>query len=491
MKHKLFHRYLLITLIVLSGAGLLILAALGQYSRPQNDDFLYLAANSPTSHSNFDWHSNGRLMSLMSYFLVYPLPHALQIMPALTLLLFVASLAIFFVGLLKWQSEKITTDEILIAIAGASCIALASCLMLPSLYASFYWFAAVPPHTWSFCLVIGYAGLVLYRLQAKDAWPLYLDILLFLLLPFLASTLYEAAAALLVVISCFAIAKHHHGKPMQKLKISGLSLFGSLTGLAYLFLSPGALRRQNLTVTTHHDTMITRIVHLPSVIAHNFFDTLPRYLQHPELLLVMFLFGLLIGLWLLPRRRNIYDTAKHATFIIIAGLFFVMSDMCVVWVGLQETQTVREYFSLIVGLSLISLLIGIVVGQFLGNIKLPLTVKVIKITAVVCLTSLVIANLAYIPALVRFRSGIVGYANLWDTRDTQLRHQVTNGSCHIQTYGLVINGLWHMQKRQSYWVNSGVSDYYGVAQNGKTCRIYANQYLYPFSRDQPYENTPG
>lgn len=462
-------------MLALSFIALLIFATLGIYDRPQNDDYYYLADRGVTPHDNFNWQSNGRLASLVSYYLLYPLPHILQLAPGFSIILLVMSLAVFLSAILRWiNNKKNTRDLWLISITAASCASVAILFMLPGIYATFYWFAALPPHTWSFCFALLYVGILLHRLLIKR-WPLHVDVIVFLLVSFIVGTFYEAASLILICASVITLILLYWRRIEGPLRVAWLSTVGSILSLAFLFLSPGAIRRRELSATTNHDTMLQRILQLPDVLFHNYFVTLPHYLQNPELLLVLVAAGMMIGLFFIPKKLSFRSTLNWSAITIAGAFIFISIDMCVVWVGLNEVQAVREYFSLVLGLAIAAILVGIFIGLHSSGHPSPFRRGVSAGVAVSIMVVILLLNFAYIPDMRIFRGGIINYAHLWDKRDKYIRLQAKSGTCHIRTYALLINGSWYVKAGKGNWVGGGaMHHYYKLPGNDKTwCSIYS------------------
>lgn len=492
LRHFSTFQLLCVCLLFISLLTLLFFSFLGIYDRPQNDDFYYLAKTGITPHDNFNWLTNGRIVSLISYYFLYPLPYIIQIAPFLTIVLIFTATTCFIFGILYWLTHESAKNLLLVSASGAGVASVGSILLLPGMFAAIYWFIALPPHTWSFCFLILYIGLLTVRLSQQKTFSPIRDLTVFLLLPAAIGTMYEAVALLLIASSATALCICVLKKKRTHTLVSLLSLVGSMTSLCILLFSPGAMRRRSLSKDINDSGMIDRLLELPAALLHDLTSVVPNYIQHIEFTLVI----VLVGVALAVTSNTSIDVRKfllRVLYIICGTTIFILCDMSVVWIGLGEHYAVREFFSLSIALSICSLLIGITLGQYLKTYTKIKKIDMRYIVLTLCGLSLLITSsqMFYVPFLKNTYVSMSSYATQWDSRDKYVKNNISEGACMIPVKSFVISGLWHPKKNPYYWVNNAISNYYGTSQNGSRCRIYAKDTVWMFPKTEVFELPKG
>ena len=454
IKQKYIVRIILI-IGALSLLALLFLAALGVFVKPGADDLYYLPYNGNPAYYTFHF-LNGRITSILLYGLLYPVPGALQIVPALGIALLLGSFYIFYTAALRPYLRKKIAKEVIFSLSAFS--SLISILTLPGIYSSFYWFAAAPVHTWSIACALLFLGVTIRLVRSTQLrwWHLCL----YGLGSVIAGCLAELGAAALFAIACGTLLLGILRKRRSALIVGLTLLVGALTSLVTLFFSPGAVSRRAHVSDVSNVSLLESLQQLPGALIDNI-SLLPHYVQNPSLLLIGFLVvaTLTLATPLGNLRLKQRSIVCSALFVVLLSIGYSTMNVTVLWLGLHENQPVRSYFSTTLTLTLLSVILGMLAGLSLKQTR-HMHKTVFTISASVLILIFGSLNQAFIPTLTSFSSSITQRYEAWNTREATIETTLRKDNCKTKIPALPVRGMWTEGEDSSYWVNGSIATYY-------------------------------
>lgn len=460
-------RFCLLAILGLCLVSLVYLLCLSPYARPVHDDFYFLTPlGSATPQSNWGyWNRNGRLTDTAIYSLLYPVPHIIQLTPIVTIMLVFAGFFSVAYALLKHYSK--IQEVRLLSVTTASLLTLTAVMTAPSIYASFYWLAGGVPHTWAAALVLIYIGLVLARLKKSTGPKIWKDIGAFFILPLVIGDAYESASLTIIALSVSIIVFIYWKKIKVDWRVLWFSLTAGLGGLLIELFSPGALDRQKATTG---GGMINRLPGIPGDLWQHWTSILPHTLLNKSMFVILFLIGLLIGLFLLKRRFSIRSSLYLALTTVAACVMVVSVNIAAQWLAMGAPLQVRSYFTATAWIALGCLLVGVVAGQaFISKQKLLAYLSFIFILAMLTL------NQGFMPYLNNVRTEFTSFSNVWDSSNTYVTQAVSRKQCRIPISSIDINGTANVQPNIRYWMNNEIDHYYSIRKKvGHKCGVVSN-----------------
>lgn len=457
----------------MSMLGLLFLVCLGYFVRPGADDLYYTTFDGSEPH--FTYHFlNGRITSIILYGLLYQVPHSLQLIPLISFSILFVSLFVLIRAIIR---PHLPPNQLIFStLSSTALLAIATSILLPGLYVSLYWFAAIPVHTWSICLSLLYLGLAIeYSRQPNQ--PLWKLVSIFFVGAIVVGCLGEFAATTLFLVACGFIGRSFIRKHTASFKIGLILLLSSLTSLAVLFFSPGAISRRQRVDSANPQGTLDLIAQLPHVIWQNIQLT-PRLLDNWHVLIALILVvAILIALS--PLTKNISLKTALLTTLVVGAISVAYELMCiaVIWIGLHEPQPLRSYFSTTIALILLAATVGVLLGIAIKHRWQPdirLSPRLLSIGASL---AVLISGAFYVPYLANFGANTIARAQAWDNRSKLIDGPVRQSLCEIPINPLPIKGMWVESADSSYWVNQSLAIYYGLPCNPHTNNQFWDQYV--------------
>lgn len=465
-------RKLLIGVILVCSLGLLYFASLGIFVRPATDDMFYTTFDGSQPTYNFHF-LNGRLSAILLYGLLYELPLFLKIVPLISILILFIGYVIFSNALVKRIFRK--DDVGIITLLFASLGSIVTCMILPGLYVSMFWFAAVPVHTWSFGLILIYLGFIMDHQSTLMRKP-WVRFLVYFLFPLSIGSLYEAAAASILIVSIITAGLAMYRKIRPLINVALYGTVSSLIGLGILFFSPGAIKRRQWVSKVTDSSGTERINQLPSIIWDNLTDLTPHLLQNKIALVIMLITVAMVTAKYSNINFSLRRLLQACVLVATLTLAYIMLNITIIWIGLGEPQPVRSYFSTSLTLTIFTLLMGIIIGQIL--LRYSTFIKKFKYFHILLILSVALLFFgALVPYAADSTHELKIYAKEWDRRDLQMKTIVKESHCTVAVEPVPIKGMWVMSNRPSYWVNDAMARYYKLSCKPKANQNYNDRYV--------------
>lgn len=466
-KQKLWRWGLIATLVVLS-AALLFIAFIGYYDRPIYDDYIYLKGYADRPLRVFDFNVNGRYTALVIFGLTYNLPHILQFVPLVSVLIMFTT---FYLSLKMLLSKRLEHNQALTSAVIAAGLSLAVFLVLPGPYSSLYWYSAAVSRSWPMFFIMVYGVYLLTRASTGKAKAWYVAWPLFFLLPIVVGAMDETGSAILIGVSAIALWLARAKKNRAYVRYSLYSLVGSLISLAILYF--GSARRRALISRIDHASMLDRTLELPHKLGHFLLKSAPHNIHNHSVIFLMFTLGLIVSVFILKRTavstKRLWQWLGWSALI---ALIFASWDYSVTWIAAGKSSFDRGYILPVMTLVVFAVVLGLIAGQLLLNYKVAYT-KWISAGFVVIAAVILVVHMAYIPYTYHFAHKIKQRSVDWDQRNSLILKDKQEGKCMIAVKNLAINQYLHdLWPDPAFWVNNSPTHYYGLK---KPCRVYAEQ----------------
>jgi len=377
---------------------------------------------------------------------------------------------VFFYALIK-QFSGIRQYRLLLSTSTASVAALSSMFIVPSFYASFYWFAAAPPHTWSISLTLMYLGLLINRQHAKEGgW--WQDGLLFFIFPLFTGMLYESAALLLILISAIPLVYARVQNAKMPSRPLWLGLGASIISLLLLLFSPGAISRRH--ATTHHG-LLERLPGYPSELWHSLSSLTFGPTHNLTILLITFACGLLISLFAFKKFVSAKKALAYSLTVIVLAAATIAVNATAIWFGMGVPLMIRSYFLTAAVLIIAAILIGVFAGQAAKQLS-RYGRRAVTGAAIVLAVAVFISGLAYLPYARHMRGQMVDFSKSWDARNQEIVTATSQKQrCLVPVTAISIYGVDHISTNSSFWLNGEVDHYYDTHKKlGPKCGVVAD-----------------
>lgn len=484
-KNYIFHKgkndyskLIVLLVIFLCSVVLFYIVALGIYIRPMSDDFAFLGAVNTLSgidYLKFVFSANGRVTALVSYFIGYSIPLFLIFVPLLGTVLLYFGLLKFIDSLfhaLNLKSPKIVTLTLPLIIITASYLLI----ITYGLYASTFWFASAPVHTWSYAILFMYIGFVIDALHNKFKYSKPKIFLLFILLPFMAATLNETTAILAIVVSGISVLYAIRYKITNMLNYF-IGLASSFAGLLTLYFAPGAIARRAVFENRYDYSFIHRAINTPSYIFDDVTNNLAMALKNEEILFVVLGLSIFIGTMIKGKIK------LKQILLTVAGVLFILCTLYFVNTGILYFMTERPIVPLRMYLlpaliySISVMIFGLFIGVYsnvLSNYRRGILVG----------ASLM---LVFLPILHSYANVSTDLTNLqtalktrkihFDYRSNYIYDKLDNNICLVNVETLKILGVGDVTDDINNYDNYNIYFYYSRNHNLKSSFNHQNKKL--------------
>lgn len=465
LKNKQLYPFILI--MIASLIGLLFLIAVGAFIRPGADDLYYTSYDGSQPYYTL-YFLNGRITTILLYWILYSLPFGLQIIPLLGISLLLFSFYMLIRAVLSYTLLPKKYTQI-VAFSMASLLTLLICALLPGLYVSLYWFAAAPVHTWSVIFSILYVGLTL-KYSQKHKPSLLLLFLIFIIGAVAVGCLGEIAMMALGLIGLVTFVTGYICKNKNSLKIGCMLLLSSVLSFIVLFFSPGAISRRQRVEDANTISTLEMVMQLPKVILDNIAMSIEYFEYWYILIFIIAISTLTVKLLPIEPIAPMRKVYKTVFMLICAVIVFNISCISLIWIGLHEPQPLRSYFATTIALVFICVILGVAAGLRIKEFKIT---KATQLFTILTLIAVAIS----IPPLYSFGSGVIDRAKAFDERGRYIDNEVRASNCTLPIKALPVKGMWVESSEPTYWVNQSIAIHYKLSCVPHTQNQYESKYV--------------
>jgi len=366
LKRLTLARPINLVLLLISIFGLvaaLYILSTGYLIRPYNDDLNFAARDNLWESIVFWYNWSGRFTSLTIYILsgAFDLP-LLSLVPYVSFVLLggglyylLSSMVCASNGSLKnWQGLVITLSIVFPVLLF---------FIVPYSYASMFWFAAVPLHSWSYGLSLFFFG-YLIRIKIRNRRPSAIHRLLefFAVLVFAMFGEYATLLAMGGLVVMPLLLKADLRKYVKRIWHMAAAL---VVGMYALMFAPGVITRNQVLESTPKvgvvDAVQATLIH-----AHTL---LVSFSNHSKLLLILLLGGMMVALvWRKATLLSVKSAAVMAALAMLIASIVVLSDIFLPLYAYRDPTLLLYRAMLPAAMAVIA--VTMLLGWIIGNLSL-------------------------------------------------------------------------------------------------------------------------